>query len=92
MASVYDERGSSVPALCDALIHKGGRALDKLFLAIHKYFSDEGILEITCHVLGYNLHAVLCKTLRLEFDAVEDRVREVPAPVDKEPANWAANT
>jgi hypothetical protein len=92
LVSVYDEKESSVPALRDALIHQGGRALNKLFLAVHKYFSDEGMLEITYHVLGYNLHAVLCKRLRLEFDAVEDRVREVPVPVDKEPADWAANT
>ncbi len=39
--------------------------------------------------MGYNLHAVCCKALRLEFDDVPERIREVPVPGEGETADWA---
>jgi len=91
VSDVFDARERAVLAWADALILQGGRASDELFEAIHKHFSDEDILEITYHVLGYNLHAVTCKALRLEFDDVDDRIKEVPVPAAGEPADWAGN-
>ena len=38
--------------------------------------------------MGYNLHAVCCKALRLEFDDVDERIVEVPVPGDGEPVDW----
>ena len=87
----FDEKERAVLAWSDALILQGGRASDELFDAIHKHFSDEDILEITYHVLGYNLHAVSCKALRLEFDDIDERIREVPVPKENAPADWAGN-
>ena len=43
---------------------------DATFDALHKLMSDEDILELGYHVMCYNLHAVLCKAMRLEFDGV----------------------
>jgi alkylhydroperoxidase family enzyme len=49
-------------------------------LSLQSHFSDENILEVTYHALIYNLHAVTCRALRLEYDDVEERIREVPMP------------
>ncbi len=76
-------------AWADALILQGGRASDELFEELHRHLSDEDILELTYHTMGYNLHAVCCKALRLEFDDVDERVREVPVPGEGESADWA---
>ncbi len=91
VSDVFDEKERAVLAWADALILEGGRASDELFETIHKHFSDEDILEITYHVLGYNLHAVSCKALRLEFDDVDERIREVAAPEAGAPTDWAGN-
>ena len=48
-------------------------------------------MELTYHVMGYNLHAVLCKALRLEFDDVPERIREIPIPDGGEVADWAGS-
>ena len=53
--------------------------------------SDEDSLELTYHVMGYNMHAVCCRALRLEFDDVPERIKEVPVPGEGEPADWAGS-
>lgn len=53
--------------------------------------SDEDSLELTYHVMGYNMHAVCCRALRLEFDDVQERLKEVPVPGAGDPANWAGS-
>ena len=86
-----DAAERAVLAWTDALILQGGRASDALFDALHAHFSDEDILELTYHVMGYNLHAVCCKALRLEFDDVDERIVEVPAPAEGEASDWAGS-
>ncbi len=88
VADCFDARDRAVLAWTDALILQGGRASDKLFAALHEHLSDEDILELTYHVLSYNLHAVMCKALRLEFDDVDERIRELPIPPRGEVADW----
>jgi alkylhydroperoxidase family enzyme len=53
---------------------------DATFAALQSHLCDENILELTYHALTYNLHAVTCKALRLEYDDVDERIREVPMP------------
>lgn len=89
VTEVYDAKERAVLAWADALILQGGRASDELFEALHAHLSDEDILELTYHIMGYNLHAVCCKALRLEFDDVDERIVEVPVPGEGEPADWA---
>jgi len=85
----FDAKERAVLAWSDALILQGGRASDALFEELHRHLSDEDILEITYHTLAYNLHAVSCKALRLEFDDVPERIREVNAPGGAEGSDWA---
>jgi len=80
VADCFDAAERAVLAWTDALILQGGRASDALFDTLHEHLSDEDILELTYHVMGYNLHAVCCKALRLEYDDVDERIREVPVP------------
>lgn len=89
VSPIFDEKERAVLAWTDALILQGGRAPDELFEALHSHLSDEDILELTYHVMGYNLHAVCCKALRLEYDDVPERIREVPVPAAGEIADWA---
>ncbi len=88
LADCFDARERAVLAWTDALVLQGGRASDTLFEKLHDELSDEDILELTYHVMGYNLHAVCCKALRLELDDVDDRITEAPAPDTTDP-NWA---
>ena len=39
--------------------------------------------------MGYNLHAVCSKALRLEYDDVPERIQEIPIPSDGAVADWA---
>lgn len=91
VSDAFNAKERAVLAWADALILQGGRASDALFEELHRHLSDEDILELTYHTLGYNLHAVSCKALRLEFDDVDERIREVPTPKAGEPADWAGN-
>lgn len=88
VADCFDARDRAVLAWTDALVLQGGRASDALFEALHEHLSDEDILELTYHVMSYNLHAVMCKALRLEFDDVDERIREVPIPAERGVADW----
>ena len=88
VADCFDARDRAVLAWTDALVLEGGRAADELFAALHEHLSDEDILELSYHVLSYNLHAVMCKALRLEFDDVDERIREVPIPKEGGVADW----
>jgi alkylhydroperoxidase family enzyme len=91
VSDVFDAKERAILAWADALIYDGGRASDELFNALHSHLSDEDILELTYHIMGYNLHAVCCKALRLEFDDVPERIKEVPVPGEGETADWAGS-
>ena len=85
----FDAKERAVLAWVDALILQGGRASDELFAELQVHLSDENILELTYHTLGYNLHAICCKALRLEFDDIPERITEVPMPAKGGVADWA---
>lgn len=91
VTDVFDAKDKAILAWTDALIYDGGRASDELFEALHSHLSDEDILELTYHIMGYNLHAVCCRALRLEFDDVPERIKEVPVPAEGEAADWAGS-
>jgi alkylhydroperoxidase family enzyme len=80
VSEVYSPLERAVLAYVDCLILERGRVPDQTFEALHKLMSEEDILELSYHSLGYNLHAVMCKALRLEFDDVPERICEVPVP------------
>jgi alkylhydroperoxidase family enzyme len=80
VASCYSEVERALLAYTDALVYDGGRVADGVFDALKKHLSDEEILEFTYTVGMYDMHAVISKALRLEFDDVEERIVEVAAP------------
>ncbi|WP_298017401.1 carboxymuconolactone decarboxylase family protein [uncultured Parasphingopyxis sp.] len=80
VSDVYDENERALLAYADAIVLERGRVSDGLFAAVKKALSDENILEFTYHVIGYVGHATMCRALKLEYDNVEERIREVPAP------------
>jgi len=80
VATCYSEVERALLAYTDALVYDGGRVADGVFDALKKHLSDEEILEFTYTVGMYDMHAVISKALRLEFDDVEERIVEVAAP------------
>lgn len=70
----------AVLAYTDALVLQHGRVPDAVFDALRVELSDEEILELTYITCTYMMHAVMSRALRLEYDDVDERVVEVPAP------------
>lgn len=80
VADCFDELERAVLAYADCLVLAGGRTPDGVFDVLKKYLSDVEILELTYVTALYDFHAVISKALRLEYDDVDERVVEVPAP------------
>jgi len=82
VADCYAPVERALLAYTDAMILMGGRVADGVFEALKKHLSDEEILEFTYITATYDLHAVMTKALRLEYDDLPDRIVEVVAPLD----------
>jgi alkylhydroperoxidase family enzyme len=80
VATCYSDVERALLAYTDALVYDGGRTPDGLFDALKKHLSDEEILEFTYIVCTYDMHAVMCRALRLEYDDVDERIVEIAAP------------
>lgn len=81
-ADCFDARERLVLAYADRLVTHRGRVPDALFAELKAVFSDEEIIELTYITCLYDMHAVMSKALRTEFDDVPDRIVEVAAPAD----------
>lgn len=79
-SDVFDARERLVLAYADRLVCHGGRVPDALFAELKAQFSDEEILELTYITCLYQMHAIMSRALRTEFDDRDDPVVEVPAP------------
>jgi alkylhydroperoxidase family enzyme len=79
-ATCYDDRERTFLAFTDALVAQQGRVPDALGAALRACATDTEILEFAYSTMTYALHATICRGLRLEFDDVDDRIVEVPAP------------
>lgn len=86
-ADVFDDRERVVLAYTDALVAGDGRVPDTLFDQLKALFSDEAILELTYITCMYEMHAVISRALRLEFDDRDDPVVEVAG----DPSSLAAD-
>ncbi len=80
IADCYSAVERVVLAYTDAMVLMGGRVADGIFDVLKSHLDDEMIVELTYIVAWYDMHAVTSKALRLEFDDVDDRITEVPAP------------
>lgn len=81
-AACFDEKERAVLAYADCLVLQAGRTPDGVFGALKGFLSDEEILELTYITCLYDMHAVMTKALRLEFDDRDDPIVEVAAPED----------
>jgi len=70
----------AVLAYTDELVLQDGRVQDATFAALRAQLSDEEVLELTYVTALYEMHAIVTRALRLEYDDVPERVVEVPAP------------
>ena len=80
VATCFSAVERAVLGYTDCLVLEGGRVPDALFAELRRYLGDAEILELTYVTCMYEMHATMCRALRLEFDDVEERVTEVPAP------------
>jgi alkylhydroperoxidase family enzyme len=81
-ATCYSDVERLVLAYTDYLIAGRGRIPDAVFESLKAKLSDEEILELTYITCMYDMHAVITKALRLEFDDRDDPIIEVAAPKD----------
>jgi alkylhydroperoxidase family enzyme len=79
-ATCFSDVERLVLAYTDCLVLDRGRTPDGLFDALKKHLSDEAILEFTYTTCMYAMHATISRALKLEYDDVDERIREVPAP------------
>lgn len=82
VATCFDERERAVLAYTDGLTLQGGRVPDAVFEALKGFLSDLEILELTYVTCLYDMHAVMSRALRLEFDDRDDPIVEVAPPED----------
>ncbi len=79
-SDAFSPEERAVLAYTDALVVDGGRVPDDLFERLKAFLSDEEILEFTYVTMTYELHATMCRALRLEYDDVDERIIEIAAP------------
>jgi alkylhydroperoxidase family enzyme len=80
VADVFSDQERAVLAYADCLSAAGGRTPDQVFDKLRTFWSDEQILEFTYITCLYDMHAVMTRALRLEFDDRPDPIVEVAAP------------
>jgi alkylhydroperoxidase family enzyme len=80
VATCFSPAERAVLAYTDALVLDGGRVADDLFAELRRHLSDEAILELTYITTMYEMHAVISRALRLEWDDRDEPVVEVAAP------------
>lgn len=80
ISTLFDDVERAVLAYTDDLTLAGGRVADGTFDALRRHLSDEEILELTYIIAMYEMHATICRALRLEFDDRVDPIIEIAAP------------
>lgn len=79
-SDAFDTADRAILAYTDELVLADGRVQDATFAALKTVLADEAILELTYAVGTYRMHAMVTRALRLEYDDIDERVREVPVP------------
>ena len=82
VADCFSPEERAVLAYADCLALSAGRTPDAVFDALKRFMSDEQILEFTYIVMLYDMHAVMSRALRVEYDDRDDPVVEIAAPKD----------
>jgi len=80
VSKLFDERERAVLAYTDCLVLAGGRVPEEIMQSLKSFLSDEEVLELTYITCLYDMHAVMTKALRLEYDDRDDPIVEIAAP------------
>jgi alkylhydroperoxidase family enzyme len=80
VSDLFDDKERAVLAYADCLCQAGGRTPLAVFDKLRTFWDDVQILEFTYITCLYDMHAVMTKALRLEFDNHEDPIVEIAAP------------
>jgi len=80
VSNCFSDLERAVLAYTDALVLEGGRVSDAVFEVLQQQLSDEEILELTYVTALYEMHAVMSRALKLEYDDVAERIVEIAAP------------
>ena len=79
-ATCFSAIERAVLAYTDALVYDGGRVAEGVFDALRAELSDEEILEFTYITTMYDMHAVMSRALRTEFDDRDEPIVEIDGP------------
>ena len=88
VSDLFSEQERAVLAYADCLCQAGGRTPDAVIEKLKSFWSDEQIFEFTYITCLYDMHAVISRALRLEFDDRPDPIVEVAAPKDFKSADF----
>ena len=80
VSDVFDDKERAVLAYADCLAGAGGRTPQAVFDKLKSFWSDEEIFEFTYITCLYDMHAVINRALRMEFDDRDDPIVEVAPP------------
>lgn len=80
VADCFSPVERAVLAYTDALVGDGGRVPDGVFDELRRHLNDEQILEFTYITAMYDMHAVISRALRLEYDDRPEPIVEIAAP------------
>jgi alkylhydroperoxidase family enzyme len=80
VSTLFNPLERALLAYTDCLVLEGGRTPDAVFDVLKAHLSDEVILEFTYITMLYELHATMSRALKLEYDNVPERIREIAGP------------
>jgi len=86
VATCFSPIERAVLAYTDALVYDGGRVADGVFAALQAELTDEQILVLTYTTCLYEMHAVMSRALRTEYDDRDEPIVEIgDGPLDTGP-------
>ena len=88
VSDVFDDKERAVLAYADCLSQASGRTPKAVFDKLKSFWSDEEIFEFTYITCLYDMHAVINRALRMEYDNREEPIVEVAAPENFKAADF----
>ncbi|MCH2185344.1 carboxymuconolactone decarboxylase family protein [Myxococcota bacterium] len=79
-SEVFSQKERAVLAYVDEMVLGNGRVQDPTFKRLSEHLGEKEILELTYVTALYEMHAIMSRALKLEYDDIEERIVEIPAP------------
>lgn len=80
VSDLFNDQERTVLAYADCLSGADGRVPDAVFEKLKTFWDDEQIFEFTYITCLYDMHAVITRALRMEYDNRAEPIVEVAAP------------